>query len=948
MRRRFLTLLCSTLIIFILSSALPLSLPSLWAQTLPQERLQERYAEAQRLFQQGIQESQLGQLEAAIASYQQALTLYQDPEIRQAHPTESQEVTGAAQVNMGMAYNALGQYTEAIDVLQQALVIQESLQNDKGKIYTFSNLGQAHIRLGKYAEAIAFFQQALSLQQTLADLPGAGFSWMSLGRAYTSLGQYAQAKAAYQQALAIQRQLKNPAGEAELLGSLGNIELTVGQYSQAIAYYQQALQIQQGIGNPLENTARNRQGEADSLNNLGLAYRLLGKYDQAIDFHQQALVIYRERQGSSLEQNVQRLREAGSLIGLANAYVSLTQYAKAIDFYQQALQIVNDAGMISTFPDESRRRQGFLLQGIGTAYALLEQYPQAIASFQEALTLAQATGNRLNEAHTLANLGSVSLSLKNYVQALEFYQQALVVHRELGDREGESSSLGNLGLVLESIEQPELAIVFLKQSVNVRESIRLDLQALSPDLQQSYAETHSTTYRRLADLLLQGDRVLEAQQVLDLLKVQELQEYLQNVRGNEQSAQGVKLQATEQEIVTLYEQSKPQSFNEFSHRPEVLTAIEQMKADEKAQVVNLEQLIRLQNHLKTVKNAVILYPLILKDRLELVLIKPDAPPIRRTVTVDEITVKQAILEFRSQITNPLNRKFPAAQQLYTWLIQPLESELTQADTILYAADGQLRYVPLEAFYDGKQWLVQRFNINYITAASLTNFSAQPLGGNSLRVLAGGFSEGQAQFQVGDRQFKFSGLPNAATEITNIASHIADTTQFMNQQFNRTTILSQMDRYRIIHFATHAEFVVGTPEDSFILLGNGDRISLREIEQWRLPHVELVVLSACQTAVGGKLGNGAEILGLGYQIQRTGARAAIASLWSVDDGGTQVLMNAFYASLIQPGMTKAKALRQAQITLITGDYGGAEVDPDQAAYLQRPYYWAPFILIGNGV
>lgn len=95
----------------------------------------------------------------------------------------------------------------------------------------------------------------------------------------------------------------------------------------------------------------------------------------------------------------------------------------------------------------------------------------------------------------------------------------------------------------------------------------------------------------------------------------------------------------------------------------------------------------------------------------------------------------------------------------------------------------------------------------------------------------------------------------------------------------------MDDYTIVHVATYAAFVVGKPEDSFILFGNGDRINLRDIATWSLPHVDLVVLSACETGLGGQFGNSEEILGFGYQIQKTGVRAAIASLWAVDDGGT---------------------------------------------------------------
>lgn len=218
----------------------------------------------------------------------------------------------------------------------------------------------------------------------------------------------------------------------------------------------------------------------------------------------------------------------------------------------------------------------------------------------------------------------------------------------------------------------------------------------------------------------------------------------------------------------------------------------------------------------------------------------------------------------------------------------------------------------------------------------------------MRVLAGAFTEGQFSFQVGTREFNFAGLPFAGLEVERIAAEIPQTTQLVDQDFSREATVPQMDDYTIVHLATHAEFVPGSPEDSFILFGNGDRVTLRDMASWTLRNVDLVVLSACKTAVGAELGNGEEILGFGYQIQRTGAREAIASLWAVDDGGTQVLMNAFYTALEQPNITKAEALRQAQIALITGTYPALDADNPSARLFNRPYYWAPFILIGNGL
>ncbi|MBD2463049.1 CHAT domain-containing protein [Oscillatoria sp. FACHB-1407] len=362
----------------------------------------------------------------------------------------------------------------------------------------------------------------------------------------------------------------------------------------------------------------------------------------------------------------------------------------------------------------------------------------------------------------------------------------------------------------------------------------------------------------------------------------------------------------------------------------------------------------------------LIYPLILPDRLELVLITPNSEPARYPVPVTQAELNAAIVAFRQALTDPTSGAPRAvAQQLYQWLIAPMRDDLEaiDAETILYAPDGALRYVPLAALHDGDQWLIERFRINHITAASLQDFTLRP--DPQPQILAAAFSEGSFQFQVGQRSFSFGGLPFAGIEVEKLAEAFPGTTQFINDAFSRTAVEPAMDSHTIVHLATHATFIPGSASDSFILFGNGDRLTLQEIkEQWqgRFNQVDLIVLSACETGLGDAgLGTGEEILGFGYLMQEAGAEAAIASLWQVDDGGTQVLMNAFYAGLGN-GMTKAEALRQAQIALITGDFTAVGSDrgtieilstrtglPQNVSdRLDHPYYWAPFILIGNGL
>lgn len=416
------------------------------------------------------------------------------------------------------------------------------------------------------------------------------------------------------------------------------------------------------------------------------------------------------------------------------------------------------------------------------------------------------------------------------------------------------------------------------------------------------------------------------------------------------------------ELITAQE-TLISDFNTFISSDEVEALVAQLTPETRKPdlVDDLEDLIGLQDNLRNLQqNAVLLYPLILDDRLELILTTPDSPPIRRTVNVSKEQLIQAILSLRQALTSPRSDAKTPAQQLYQWLIEPIENDLNSAnaETIIYAPDGQLRYIPLAALYDGDRWLVERYRINRITATSLTDLDTQPQ--RELKVLAGAFTTGKYSVTVGAESFEFDGLPYAGVEVETLAETVADTTQLLDAAFNPDETKLKMGDRTILHFATHGAIAIGSPEDSFILFGDGTPVTIAEVRNWNLNHIDLVVLSACETGLGGNLGTGTEILGLGYQMQRAGAKAAIASLWAVNDGGTQVLMNGFYRGL-QGGMTKAEALQQAQMALITAEYTavggnrGIAIAPildrlsrQATGSLSHPYYWAPFILIGNGL
>jgi CHAT domain-containing protein len=378
--------------------------------------------------------------------------------------------------------------------------------------------------------------------------------------------------------------------------------------------------------------------------------------------------------------------------------------------------------------------------------------------------------------------------------------------------------------------------------------------------------------------------------------------------------------------------------------------------------------------------------MILDDRLEIILITADAPPLHRSIPLEKGKLNDTISKFMTALRDPKIDPRPQAQQLYQWLIQPIEADLAAAKvtTIIYAPDSQLRYIPLAALHDGKQWLTQRYQFNNITTTDITQLQRTPI--NKLQVLAGAISDDKQKF-YSTKVGTFKGLPNVKAEIDNIAAIVPNTQKFIDQAFDLTTLKSRFNGFKVLHFATHGYFDINSDDKSFILFGGktttGDAqiATLDEVGKWTLENVDLVVLSACETGLSDRLdktpgsfqGTGKEILGLGYQFQQAKVKATISSLWRVDDEGTQILMSAFYQHLQQNNTSVVAALQQAQIDMITNNQAQltalnqnrwkltlnttATTAPRSASQpewpntpqpFSHPYYWAPFILTGNGL
>ncbi len=590
-------------------------------------------------------------------------------------------------------------------------MIAREIKDRQSEGHALGNLGLAYGSLGNYAKAIEYEQQSLVLAREIKDRQSEGKALGNLGNAYDSLGNYAKAIEYQQQSLVIAREIKDRQGEGKALGNLGVAYYSLGNYAKAIEYYQQFLVIAREI--------KDRQSEGKALGNLGLAYGSLGDYAKAIEYEQQLLVIAREikdRQG-----------EGAALGNLGVAYESLGNYAKAIEYQQQWLVIAREI--------YDRQSEGAALGNLGNAYKALGNYAKAIEYQQQSLVLAREIKDRQREGVALGSLGLAYISLGNYAKAIEYEQQSLAIAQEIGDRKTEGIVLSKIGEILEKQKQPELAIIFYKQSVSVRELIRQYIRQLPREQQESYIQSVAETYRSLANLLLYQSHLLEAQQVLELLKIQELHDYV----GNSSTTSGVPLNPLEQTISAAYTdkialdgQLARCEQTRCPQRPQLIA--QQSAANEKITVL-VEHLIKLSRDQanKNVRqsqvttdisrvvnarsNTLLINYLVRADKVNIVWATQNRNQgvvvASATCPLSETRLNALISTLHDNLINSreINTVQSVSQELYNCLIKPFEPELNKLrdqaqhnntiPNLIFIADRNIRKIPMEFLFDGK-------------------------------------------------------------------------------------------------------------------------------------------------------------------------------------------------------------------------------------------------------
>ncbi|WP_421654379.1 CHAT domain-containing protein [Leptothermofonsia sp. ETS-13] len=854
----------------------------------------------------------------------------------QAVPPVGAESPPAMLVQRGKQHYNAGQFAEAISVLQQAASAYAAVGDGLRQAQTLAFLSLAQQKLGQWQAAKAAIETSLQL---LKSQPGAELVWAQV---LNAKGHWQRATGDLEAALETWQTVQSLYARAgDTVGSLGS-QINQIQALQMLGFYRRAQQVLERLEQqllPLSDPDLKLAG----LHTLGNLSRQVGELEQAKQQLQAALAVARSR--SSAEDESKILISLGNTEKtLAGRFVDWEDPAgaerhiqAALAYYQQAIAIaptpltriqarLNALGLqletnpSNPLPTAAIAEIGAEMERLPASRAAIDgqvhfahrllpfsQQPAIAEQMAAVLHRAVRQAEQLQDPRAISNalgmLGAFYERRADWSRAEMTTQRALQLAQAIGAADLSYQWQWQLGRLhqaqkgadnIKSIASPA-AIAYYREALQTLTTLRSDLVALSPEIQFSFREQVEPVYREYVDLLLRADQptvanLIAARTTIEALQLAELDNF----------------------------------FRDACARP---------------QMVNIDDLD---------PTAAIVYPILLPDRLEVIVKLPGQNHLRhaRQPGISEAQVDRAVTQLqrslRRRSTSPSQIK-REARQLYDWLLKPFAADLNATGnqpvikTLVFVLDGSLRNIPPSVLFDGERYLIERYAIAVTPGLQLLDPKPRPQW-QALNALIAGATNAPS-FQ----QEKLAVLEHVALELAGIEQQVSRSHKLENQQFVKANIQAEINaqRFNIVHIATHGQFS-SNPEQTFILDWLG-RIQVKDLDTLfrrddlsNLRPIELLILSACETATGDQRA----ALGLAGAAIRAGARSTLATLFQVNDVSTAELMVRFYQQLNDPTQTKAEALRRAQLSFLYDQENGTRSE------LSRPYFWSPFILVGN--
>lgn len=814
---------------------------------------------------------------------------------------------------LSLTYQHLGQLADAQKATNQSLQLLQNKTDSKYYLsihaQAFNTQGQLQLAKGETEKALISWQKATVIYSNIGDEAGKIGSQINQAQALQTLGLYRRATNTLEEIkLTLDKQPDSLLKGTGLL-SLGNSLRVVGNINQSRKILEESCQIQakrsqaEQLCNLNLNLAQKVQVQpnieherlAEILLSLGNTAQAQQNSEEAIQFYERAASIS-QKQTTHLQAQLNQLRllvqslpkeqspEIVSKIASVSAKLeslppSRSNVYARINFAQTLLKLAK-TGVLA--------KEGITQDTCTSADSLCNAAKVVAIGFQQAKTLEDVR----SQAYALGTLGSLYEQTQQWTEAQTLTQQALKLAEGIQARDIAYRWQWQLGRILSAVGNPQGnevgAIAAYDQAVKNLKSIRRDLVTVNRDAQFSFRDEVEPVYREYVSLLLpktgepSAKNLDKARKVIESLQLAELDNFFRAACVDSQPVQ--------------------------------IDDIDQQK------------------------QTAVIYPVVLSDRLSIILSLPhqqkDKSLKLHTVIVSKKSFEAKIKELPQKIFFKSPREFvQTSQQVYEWLIRPIESDLQNSGVknLVFVLDGTLQSIPISALYDQqkKEYLIQK-KYNLANTPGLELLPPQPATKKRLQAVIGGLSEGREDFPP---------LPGVKYELEQIKGIFSTSGNFIDNTFTIAKIEEAVKSFPggILHLATHGKFS-SKAEDTFILTWN-QRLNVNDFssvlksrETNQQTAIDLLVLSACETAAG----DSRAALGLAGMAVQSGARSTLATLWSVNDEATAALMIQFYKEMAQ-NKKKAEALRNAQLFILSGD-----LNPR----FKHPYYWAPFVLVGN--
>lgn len=817
-----------------------------------------------------------------------------------------------------------GQFRAAIQILEKAVDQYRSQNDGRRQAAALMNLGRLQLEIGKPEPALTTWQQATAVYVQLGDRLGEIRSRLNQAEAL-------QARGYSLRAIEILSDLKrrldpqpDSLEKAWVLRSLADVLQSVGQqlkesneFVSSKQLLQQSLEIARRLKSPQDiHAALFSLGDvatAEINNSLRILSdrptsrtlkELNNGIDAALGLYQQAIVAF-PTPATTVKAQLNQLRlvfnSSQSLIPIVpDPKTQLTKFSAYILTLVPQVQAqlddlpvsrsgvyarINFADTLLKLQQENDLRNQFMVSDTSFLASSLSNAAQILV---EAVKQASTLEDKRAEAYARGTLGAVYEQNRQLTEAQSVTQQALLLAQANDAPEIAYQLQRQLGRIFKAQKGKDAeARAAYSAAVRTLGDFRRDLVAVNPDVQFDFRDSVEPVYREYVKLLLQPEPGAELSQ-------SDLEQALQQI-----------------EALNLNE------LDNFFR-----------EACLQGQRVLLNQLVE-QN-----PNTAFIYPIILSEsQVRVIAGIPNQKQLRyHAIDLAETeNVEQILSDLRQQAAAEGGVVRPPAKKVYDWLIAPFKADLeaNNVDTLVFVLDGAFRDVPMAVLYSGQRYLVEDYAI--AISPGLQLLAPKPIGQQRLNALTAGLIEVP-------KKFDFEPLQNVEKEFKLIQATGIPTQQplleadFTSQELARRINATSSN---VVHLATHGEFG-SLKKNTFILMADGrigvDQFSdiLRRREQAGQTAIELLVLSACKTAEGDNRAT----LGLAGIAIRAGARSTLASLWTVGDDSTAIVMGKFYQELTSPNMTKAKALQTAQRALL------------ESVGYSAPAFWAPYVLVGN--